>query len=141
MADIPTDKDWRSEVWCLDVPYAYEHFFGKSIDEAVKLFENNALTYQEDLMFMPAACFRYYLRAYTQYLLSDACRGDSDGASCFFGLIEVRHVEIAGCDDETRSQVDAVLDRLASSQEWFDADEEIYGDFRSEAERARELLR
>ena len=41
-------------------------------------------------MFMPLACFRYYIHAYLDYLLSDKSEGDSDGASCFFGLIEFR---------------------------------------------------
>jgi len=140
MDNIPGEADWRSEPWDLDIPYAYAHFAGKSNDEAQRLFEENALCYQEDLMFMPLACFRYYLNAYIQYLLSDASQGDSDGASCFFSLVDVRHQDIMTCDEPTRARVVAVLDRLACSQGWFDASEEIYGNFPERAKRARELL-
>ena len=58
---IPTEADWRSERWDLDVAHAYGHFFGKSIAEALDLFAEDALTYQEDILFMPFLCFRYYL--------------------------------------------------------------------------------
>lgn len=140
MENIPSEADWRSEPWTLDTRYAYAHFAGKSNDEAQRLFEENSLYYQEDLMFMPLACFRYYLNAYMLYLLSDASQGDSDGASCFFGLVDLRHQDIMTCDEPTRARVMAVLDRLACSQEWFDASEAIYGNFSERAKRARELL-
>lgn len=130
MSEIPTERDWRSEPWSLDISYAYKHFAGKSIDEVVTLFEEHPIYYQEDIVFMPVACFRYYLNAYMRYLLSDASRGDSDGASCFIAIIDSRHGDLNSCDSNTRSQVSAVLDRLANSQEWYEADEDIYGDFR-----------
>ena len=141
MDGIPTEAEWRSEPWDLDIPHAYEHFAGKSLEEAQRLFEEDALSYQEDLMFMPLACFRYYLDAYSQYLLSDASQGDSDAASCFFGLVEVRHKDIMSCHVSARAHVHAVLDRLARSQAWFDASEDIYGSFLRRAARACKLLR
>lgn len=78
---IPNDADWRSEPWGIDVEDAYRCFFGKSMIEAIELFEENALARQEDVMFMPGPAFRFYVRAYCAYLLSEAARGDSDGAS------------------------------------------------------------
>lgn len=56
---IPTEADWRSEPWDLDVPHAYQHFVGKSHEQAVALFQENALLNQEDVMFMPRACFMF----------------------------------------------------------------------------------
>ena len=54
-----------------DGKVAEEHFLRKSLDEAVKLFENNFLYYQEDLMFMGIPAFRFYLKAAIQYASSE----------------------------------------------------------------------
>jgi len=61
--DIPTEDDWRSEPWDLDVEYAYSNFHGKTMAEAIQLFEENALRHEEDVLFMPSRVFGYYLRA------------------------------------------------------------------------------
>ena len=140
MSNIPTEADWRSEVWDLDIPYAYEHFAGKSIDTAIALFREDALTYQEDLMFMPVVCFRFYVYAYIAYLLSDDSKGDSDGASCFFGLVDGRYKEI--CDSET-TLVDTIantLHHLETKQDWYDADVDIYGMFARRAHKSLKLI-
>jgi len=47
---------------------ACEHFFGRSLDEAEQLFCENALLYQEDLMWMGPAAFRYYVQASARYI-------------------------------------------------------------------------
>jgi len=137
---IPTDSEWRSVPWCLDIPYAYDHFFGKTIAEAQQLLEENALYYQEDLMFMPTPCLGYYITAYLQYLMSDRSKGDSDGASCFFGLVEIRHSDINTFTPETVAQTKTVLQKLGTHQEWYDADQVIYGDFATKAQRTIGLL-
>ena len=140
MKTIPTEDDWRSEPWDLDIPGAYDRFAGKAIAEAVDLFNDDSLHYQEDLMFMPTACFRYYIHAYIGYLMSKESEHDSDGASCFFGLVEHRHKEITTFDDSEQARMSAVLDHLGVSQEWFDADKSIYGDFQERADESRKLL-
>ena len=131
---VPTLDDWHSEPWDLDVPYAFEHFNGKTLEESVKLFEESAPVYQEDLMFMPSRVFGYYLRAYLAYLLSPASANDSDGASCFISLIahklQWRPADIRPLWSEIR----AVLEFLAANQSFFDADPEIYGSFQERAE-------
>ena len=137
---IPSDADWRSEPWSLDTECAYEHFFGKSLPEAIALLEENALYYEEDLMFMPAQCLRFYIDAYMDYLLSDRSVGDSDGASSFFGLVEVRCEDIKAFSSNTVQSVKSVLNRLASQQTSYDAAPEIYGSFEKKAERTLHLL-
>ena len=72
MTGPPTLRDWRFEEPLNDPPaddeqYAFHHFFGKSLEEAELLFVENAIYYQEDLMWMPAVCSRYYLMAYCDY--------------------------------------------------------------------------
>ncbi len=114
--NIPSETDWRSEPWCIDIPIAYEHFFGKSLDEAFALFVEKSICYQEDVMFMPKACFRFYLYAYMSYLLSPISSGDSDGASCFFELVEFRIDDILSSDPVLGIRVSEVLNRLRDNQ-------------------------
>ncbi|MDR3638194.1 MAG: hypothetical protein P4L84_30600 [Isosphaeraceae bacterium] len=129
--DIPTEDDWRSEPWHLDLDWAYKNFHGKTFAEAVRLFEDNALVYQEDVMYMPGRVFRYYGRAYIAYLLSDTARGDSDGASCFIGLIN--HKAEFQPDDirPLWSEIEPVLHKLAEHQDEFGADWMPYRSFRA----------
>ena len=139
MDSIPTEADWRSEPWCLDIPHAYRHFHGKDLLEALTLFRENSLLYQEDLMFMPRVCFFYYCRAYTEYLLSDESQGDSDGASCFFGLVSTRRDDLLS-NHKLLEAARNVLRKLHVRQEWFEATPEIYGDFSAKAKRGLKML-
>jgi hypothetical protein len=137
---VPTEADWRSEPWGIDTPWAYRHFFGKSSAEAFDLFVENALFYQEDIMFMPLACFNYYVHAYMDYLLSDKSAGDADGASCFFGIVEVRCHDICAGGESLRRRVREVLDRLRNGERWYDAQPEIDGQFSARADEATRLI-
>ncbi len=137
---IPTEADWRSEPWDLDIPYAYRNFAGKSYEQAVALFQENALCYQEDVMFMPRACFPFYARAYIDYLLSADSQGDADGANCFFSLVESRAADIR-LDASLLSAVEQLLRHLATRQDWYDADASIYESFAELAEKSLNKLR
>ena len=137
---IPSESDWRSEPWCIDTPYAYEHFLGKTLDEAFDLFVQYSIYYEEDIMFMPVLCFRYYIHAYMNYLLSDKSKGDCDGASCFFGLIEVRKDDICTSEDKLRNRISEVLQHIGARQEWYDADLDIYGNFSMRSSKALSLI-
>ncbi len=131
---IPIDADWRSESWDLDVDSAYEHFSGKTKEEAARLFQHDAARYQEDLLYMPEACFPYYLDACMMYLLSPAAEGDADGASGFITLITERARENP---DEIRDlwpQISPMLRYIANHQEQFGADEETHGNFHDQIE-------
>ena len=132
MSTPPSEDDWHSEPWCLDAKAAYERFNGRTLDEAVFMFAQDALNREEDLMFMPRICFRYYLPAYLQYLMSDASHSDSDGASCVFGLIDHRLGDIIG-DASLMRNVVGTIEHIGNRQSWYDADESIYGSFRRRA--------
>ena len=136
---VPPEADWRSEPWDLDIPYAYKHFAGKLFEEAVELFKENAIRYQEDVMFMPRACFPYYAKAYMAYLMSETSAEDSDGASCFFGLADVRADDIKS-DRNLVTDFTRCLDHLAERQGFYDADIDIYGSFSERAKQAKGKL-
>ncbi len=137
---IPTQADWESEVWDHDIRHAYQQFGGKSFEEAVELFEENAMFYQEDVCYMPRACFPFYARAFIAYLFSEASEGDSDSASSFFGLVTLRADDIilAG---PLYPAVAKTLKHIAAGQDWYDSEREIYGDFADRAEEALARLR
>lgn len=126
---VPSEEDWRSEPWDLDTQCAHEHFAGKTREDALLLFEKCALFYQEDLTWMPRACLPFYLNVYIDYLESGTAASDSDAASCFYGLVDVRRETLITFGDPLLNRVITILERLPEKQDWFDADEEIYGSF------------
>jgi hypothetical protein len=136
----PTEGDWRGGPWDMEIPYAYDHFFGKSLQEAFALFVENALYYEEDLMWMPLPCFQYYVLAYTNYLLSESSRGDADGASCFFGLVEFRKDDIRGSSELVIGEIARTLEKLKGGQGWYGATEEIDGSFQERALACLKLI-
>jgi len=132
--NIPTEHDWTHHLNDLDAAWAKKNFLGKTREQAVEMFAENALIYQEDIMFMPEPCFRFYVHAYIDYLMSDQSKGDSDGASCFFGIVEVRKDDILRTPSELRTRFEVLLRRLAERQAWYDAEPDIYGQLKERSE-------
>ncbi len=134
--EVPTEADWRSDpddpdLINLDAAWAYKNFRGKTFDEAVRLFEDNALHYQEDLSYMPGRVFGFYLRAFIAYLISDAARDDADAASCFFSLIRFKAEHDRAKIVPLWAEIEPVLRVLAEHQDDFGAEWKIYGSFRT----------
>jgi hypothetical protein len=131
---IPIESEWRSESWNIDVDSAFEHFGGKSKEEAMQLFQKDAARYQEDLLYTPTACFPYYLDACMTYLRSRAADGDAEGAAGFISLITDRAREYP---DEVRDlwpEIFPTLRHIAVNQEHYGADEENFGSFHEQIE-------
>ena len=124
----------------IDEEYAFHHFYGKSLAEAEAMFVDNAMYYQEDLLWMPDICMQFYIIAYCDYLLSDVSADDSDAASCFFMIAELNHEAIAAGGKELIDKVSEVLQRLAAQQAWYGASKEIYGDFEKHAIKCLNLI-
>lgn len=137
MKGVPGYKEWLplGPKSTMDEGYAYRHFFGKTAEQATGLFAQNALYYQEDLLYMPQKPFSYYLEAFIAYLRSPESDGDSDGASCFLGLIEfkVEH-EWKDIKDTFKLLVEHV-DYVADNQQKYDAQTCIYGSFQKRRKR------
>jgi hypothetical protein len=114
----------------LDEETACRHFLGKTIDEAVAMFNEASLIYQEDLMWMGLSAFNYYVKAAVKYIESDASNCDSGMAHCFVGLLEFR------LEWEGELLSDAAEDLLKGCNyiidhyNKFDLDADIYGDLR-----------
>lgn len=134
---VPREPEWHSVDWNDDTASAHEHFFGKSLDEAERLFAESSLVHQEDLMWMPFIPCCYYLQAYSRYLVSEKSQGDSDGASCYITLIAWFGDHVSHFPEALRDLTRRTLLRIASSQGFYEADVDIYGSF---AERVRTIL-
>lgn len=137
--DIPTEADWRSEVWCLDCESAYKRFAGKTREEAMAMFANNALLYQEDFMFMPKRCFGFYVVAYADYLTSDLSLFEDAGASCFVGVVEIRHADIRRERPEVREAIIRTLRAIETNPAWY-VDKLAQKHYADLADRARAAL-
>jgi hypothetical protein len=74
----------------LDEQAACAHFLGKDIEEAEALFRENALYFQEDLLWMGLSAFLYYAEAAIRYIESPAAYGDSDIVRCWTAILEFR---------------------------------------------------
>ncbi len=85
---VPTDADWTTDPseLGLDEEYAFNNFHGKTIAQAIKLFEENPSFYQEDLYYMPQRVFAYYIKAYIAYLISESSKIDASDANSFISL-------------------------------------------------------
>lgn len=128
---IPSREDWgvidRND---LDAAYAFDTFFGRSLADARALFVENAVYFQEELGSLPPIPFRFYVRAFIDYVESDDAAGDSDAASSFLFLFEEMLSRFRGhLDVDTEAAMLATARRIATRQEFFDASVEIYGDF------------
>jgi hypothetical protein len=126
---LPTRQDFSIHD-SLDERSACEHFLGKSLQEAEALFQENSLYYQEDLMFMGASAFRFYVQAVISYIQSDAATDDSDVINCFAAILEhrLKHDKeelcpIAGC-------LATICGHIIEHYDRFDITRGIYGDIR-----------
>ena len=72
---LPTREEINPTFDDLDGRVACEHFFGKTLDEAETLLRENH-RYEEDLMWMGSAAFRYYFPAADRFIRSDAATGE-----------------------------------------------------------------
>lgn len=139
-ASIPGDAEWAGYEDDLDARYAHKRLFGKSIEQVQRLFEKcDALSLAEDLHFMPIPAFQYYIFAFAQFLLSDRAAGDSGAASSFLGVLIVRESEEPGSVSDLYVHLKPTVEFVATHQRYFDADLDIYGNFKDEADRLRVL--
>ena len=71
----------------LDEKCAYEHFFGKTLEEAREMFAETSHIYLEDLGWMGKRAFDYYVQAYIDWL-QRCVPADENEAEILAGDIE-----------------------------------------------------
>lgn len=127
---LPTASEINPIPEFLDGQCAVKHFLGKSLEDAEALFRENALYYQEDLMFMGAKAFRLYAHAYISYIRSEAAKDDSDAVHCFIGLLEFwlkfEPEELTAVAKDLCAACEFIVEHYAK----YDLNPEVYGDLR-----------
>src|SRR5260221_10826007 len=136
---LPTRQDINVHD-SLDERSACEHFLGKTLQEAEALLRENSLYYQEDLMFMGASAFRFYVQAAITYIQSEAATGDSAIVSCFASILEHRLEYEA---EELRPVADrlaAICGYVIEHYSRFDLTPEIYCDIRPRFQKLQQTF-
>jgi hypothetical protein len=134
---IPDEADWDVHESDLDAKYSHKRLLGRSIDDVMYEFRDQASEIFIELAMMPRRAFQYYIFAFVQ-LLNSPGEGvaQSDCASGFLNVLRYREERDPGSVAEIYLDLRATVDCVAANQAFFDADIGIYGDFR---ERAAEL--
>jgi hypothetical protein len=128
-SQLPTEIDFldpRSRD--LDERHAVKVFLGKTPDEAEAMFRENFLFYQEDLTYMRAPAFRFYVVPAIKYLLSADANGDSDAASTFCDVLESRLKYDPGALEPIVPVVLDAIEKILVGFDRFDCSPDIYGD-------------
>lgn len=136
---IPTNEDWGDFEGNLDVAHAYRFFSGRDNKEVQEEFKKNVLMRCFDIGYMPIVPFHYYILGLRDFIFSDIddCFGKATAADCFIGLIEDKlSVSPEYICPIWNKLVDAV-EAIASGQEYFNMDVDIYGDSR---DRIKKML-
>jgi hypothetical protein len=134
-AKIPDDRDWSPEFFeDADDEWAYQKLFGKTSNEALMQLKSNSLAYTENLGAMPKAAFRFYFKVLVEYLLSEDSKGDPSAADGAFGLIKYDIQSGQNRCLELKAYLPTILREVANRQDFYDADIEIFGNFKEMAE-------
>jgi hypothetical protein len=115
-----------------DEQVACEHFLGKNLEEAEGLFRQNALLYQEDLMWMGPNAFKFYVKAAIRYVFSRDSVNDSIIIGALTSILEF-HIELqwethSGVLREIAGDILSVCKYIIQNHEKFNLDDGLYSD-------------
>lgn len=127
--NIPGNAEWVGWEEDLDVKYAHELLFGKSISEVISHFARSPIERADELLFMPKKAFQYYVFAFCEYLNSQDSIGESDAASPFLRLLTAREKRDPGSVMEIYEKLLPTVNFVTKNQDRFDASPDIYGHF------------
>lgn len=139
---IPSDRDWGDYKSNLDLHFAYKLFAGKSNQEMLIEFKKNVTERSNDFLYMPKVPFQYYIFGFKNYIdKEDFPDGEQDEAVAYFldtVIFAIKnHPEyILPIMDKLMSTIEYIADNQAK----FDADIEIYGDFKRKLNSIKKSL-
>ena len=137
---IPNQNDWKGYQQDLDVKYMYHLFFGQSFTQAMAHFgDNRSIERADELLFCPRNVFQYYIFSFANFILSKEAKGDSDSASSFLTFLKIREQKDPGSVAAIYPQLKPVIDFVARNQSYFEADIDVYGNFKHTVEAIHQL--
>ncbi len=133
MKKIPTEKEWFGYQNDIDARYAHKIFYGKSNEEMQSALRDNVLERVDEIRFMPIGAFQYYIFGLRDYVIRQnfGYYDASDSASCFLGLILEKLQKSPEYILPVIPELMADIEFVVSNQDIYEADEEIYGDFKN----------
>ncbi|WP_339133400.1 MAG: hypothetical protein WGN25_12670 [Candidatus Electrothrix sp. GW3-4] len=137
--NIPKEEDWGEWKSDLDKSSAHERFAGRKFDDFLDEYRDNSIEMADELRFMPAVPFQYYIFSFAHYIQSDLSENDADGASCYLLLIEEKLKNEPETILSVIGELISSVRYVASNQSYYDADIDIYGDFRKKYRNIIEL--
>jgi hypothetical protein len=129
---IPDEAAWAGYDEDLDVQYAHHLLAGKSIDEVKYQFRDTfSIERASELLYAPRPVFQYYVFAFVAIFGSPAeSVGESDCASVFLHFLCDREKRDPGSVADIWDELRGTVDHVANNQAFYDANLDIYGDFR-----------
>jgi hypothetical protein len=134
---VPSEEDWGNYRSDLDQEWAHRVFAGHTNAEMQAKFRANVIERVDELRFMPAVPFRYYMIGFRDFIKSLEF-GDLDAAdatSCFLNLVVQKLEQDRNSILPILPELLETVDYVAKNQVAFDADLDIYGDFLEVAKR------
>lgn len=141
MRQIPTEEDWGAYNNNLDSKYAYKMFFGKSNQEMQESFKENVLARVEDLRWMPEKAFQYYMIGFRNYVMAGdfGFYDEADASCCFLELIIQKLEEQPTHILPILPDLMKAAEHVGNNQSKYDADEDIYGNFKEKLNKIKAL--
>ena len=138
---VPTENDWGDYRTDLDTKYAHDLFAGRTNEEMQTYFRRNPIEKTGELRWMPPVPFRYYVLGFRDFVMARDFEflSGSDAASCFLGLVLEKLENQPSDIIPVLPELLPALEYVAENQAQFDADRNIYGDFREKLARIRTL--
>jgi len=139
--NVPSEEDWGDYRSDLDQEWAHRVFAGHTNAGMQAEFRANVIERVDELRFMPAVPFRYYVIGFRDFIQSLQF-GDleaPDATSCFLNLVVQKLEQDRNCILPILPELLETVDYVAKNQVAFDADLDIYGDFLDVAKRIHAL--
>ena len=131
---VPDEAAWAGHEADLDVQFAHKRYFGKTTDEVMYDFRDLVIERAMELRLAPRPVFQYYVFAFVDLFASPGESAEqADCASIFLHLLCDREKSDPGSVAELYFELRATVEHVAGNQAFYDADIDIYGDFRSHA--------
>ena len=139
---IPGENEWRGWEENLDSQYSYKRFFGRSNESMQPDFKYNVVERSDDIRWMPKEAFQYYILGLRDFVMSDnhGWLQNSDAASCYMELVLSTLSTTPDFIRPIYKQLEKSLIYIAENQQEFEADEDIYGNFKLKLKEIEQLL-
>jgi len=134
--NIPSEEDWGNYQDDLDQDYAHGIFAGRDLAQVMPAFARSSIDRAEELQFMPTIPFQYYIFSICEFvtsaevlILNDGLDA-SDAASSFLNLVIYKLEHQKSDIEPIINEVMPFVEQVALNQSRYDADIDIYGDFK-----------